>query len=173
MSGSTSEAFAEPEPVAYLGPPGAAGLTATRHQTEQVMSQHIHTERSAVAALAELGDDEPVIMLNMLRFRATASYPAGSGHAPCTGREAYARYGAAVMKHLQAAGGRPIFRAAAQLTLIGPAAEAWDEVLLVQYPSRAAFLRMISDPDYLAASVHRSAALEDSRLIAMRPSGGG
>jgi uncharacterized protein (DUF1330 family) len=123
-----------------------------------------------VTALAELSDDEPVIMLNMLRFRATASYPEGSGHAACTGREAYARYGAAVMKHVQAVGGKPIFRGAAQLTLIGPHTEPWDEILLVQYPSRAAFLRMIGDPDYLAASVHRTAALEDSRLIAMRAS---
>jgi uncharacterized protein (DUF1330 family) len=77
------------------------------------------------------------------------------------------------MKHVKTVGGKPIFRGAAQLTLIGPTADPWDEVLLVQYPSRAAFLRMISDPDYLAASVHRTAALEDSRLIAMRPTGGG
>ena len=132
------------------------------------MSQFIHPERSVVASLAQLDDDQPVVMLNMLRFREAASYPEGSGHATCSGREAYARYGAAVLKHLQAAGGKAIFRGTAELALIGPSTERWDEILLVQYPSRAAFLRMISDPDYLAASVHRTAALEDSRLIATR-----
>lgn len=135
------------------------------------MAQHIHPEAAALAALAELPEDQPVVMLNMLRFRVLASYPEDSGQAPCSGREAYARYGAEVLKHVLAVGGKPIWRGAAQLTLIGPQAEPWDEILLVQYPSRAAFLRMISDRDYLASSVHRSAALEDSRLIAMRASG--
>jgi len=136
------------------------------------MSQHIHPESSAVASLAAPSGEGPVVMLNMLRFRATAKYPDGSGQAACSGREAYARYGAAVLKHLQAVGGKPIFRGVAQLTFIGPKDEPWDDVLLVQYPSREAFLQMISDPDYLAASVHRTAALEDSRLIVMRAASG-
>jgi len=51
-------------------------------------------------------------------------------------------------------------------TLIAPEAEEWDDALLVEYPSRAAFLEMVSQPEYLAAAPHRSAALEDSRLIA-------
>jgi uncharacterized protein (DUF1330 family) len=106
-------------------------------------------------------------MLNLLRFRATANYPQGSEHAPCSGLEAYGRYAQAVRPHVAAVGATLIFRGTAQLSLVGPADE-WDEVLLVQYPSRSAFMRMISDPDYLAASVHRSAALADSRLIATR-----
>ena len=52
--------------------------------------------------------------------------------------------------------------------MIGPSDEAWDEVLLVQYPSRKAFLTMAGNPEYLACTVHRTAALADSRLIAMR-----
>jgi uncharacterized protein (DUF1330 family) len=50
--------------------------------------------------------------------------------------------------------------------VIAPADEQWDQVLLVKYPSVDAFLTMIRMPDYLAATVHREAALEDSRLIA-------
>ena len=52
---------------------------------------YLHPERAALEALAKLPDDEPVVMLNLLRFRARAEYPEGSGHAPCTGREAYRR----------------------------------------------------------------------------------
>jgi uncharacterized protein (DUF1330 family) len=55
------------------------------------------------------------------------------------------------------------------LPVIAPEGEAWDEVLLVQYPSRAAFLQMIARPDYQAAVPHRRAALLDSRLLATRP----
>jgi uncharacterized protein (DUF1330 family) len=132
------------------------------------MSNHIHPEHTALEALTELGDDEPVVMLNMLRFRELAHYPEGSAHEPCSGREAYARYGAEAIKHVAAVGGKPVWMGEAQLTIIGPSDEQWDDVLLVEYPSRKAFLTMASNPDYLACAVHRTAALADSRLIAMR-----
>ncbi|HKU37127.1 MAG TPA: DUF1330 domain-containing protein [Polyangiales bacterium] len=132
------------------------------------MSHHIHPERAALEALSGLPDGEPVVMLNLLRFREQASYPENSEHGACSGREAYARYGAKAVAHVAAVGGKPIWTGAAQLTVIGPTAESWDDVLLVQYPSRKAFLKMASDPDYLACTVHRTAALADSRLIAMR-----
>jgi uncharacterized protein (DUF1330 family) len=129
---------------------------------------HIHPERSVIEALANLPDGEPVVMLNLLRFRREAAYPDDSGHAPCSGREAYARYGAQALRHVQAVGGKPIWMGQGQQTVIGPSDEAWDEVLLVQYPSRRAFLAMTANPEYLACTVHRTAALADSRLIAMR-----
>jgi uncharacterized protein (DUF1330 family) len=132
------------------------------------MSSHIHPEREALLALAELPDDEPVIMLNMLRFREHAAYPEGSTAAPCSGREAYTRYGAVAAEHVRAVGGHPVWMGLPQLTLIGPSDETWDQVLLVQYPSRKAFLTMASNPAYLACAEHRTAALADSRLVAMR-----
>lgn len=136
------------------------------------MSHHVHPERAALEALAKLPDDEPVVMLNLLRFRDQARYAADSSHAPCSGREAYARYGARALLHVQAVGGKPLWRGVPQQTLIGPADEAWDEVLLVQYPSRKAFLTMVSNADYLASTEHRTAALADSRLVAMRAAKG-
>ena len=56
-----------------------------------------------------------------------------------------------------------------QLALIAPEHEDWDELLLVHYPSPEAFLEMLADPDYQAATIHRTAALADSRLIACNP----
>ena len=41
--------------------------------------------------------------------------------------------------------------------------------MLVRYPSTTAFLSMLADPEYQAATVHRSAALADSRLIGTTP----
>ena len=61
--------------------------------------------------------------------------------------------------------------AAAQVALIAPEGEQWDELLLVRYPSKAAFLGMLADPEYRAATVHRTAALADSRLIGCLPPG--
>ena len=41
----------------------------------------------------------------------------------------------------------------------------WDEIILVEYPSRMAFEQMISSSEYQVDVIHRTAALEDSRLF--------
>lgn len=132
------------------------------------MNRHVMPEPGLLEALADIPDNEPVVMLNLLRFRGQAEYDAASPHAGCNGREAYSRYGAVASKQVAAVGGKPIWMGLAQLTLIGPSDEKWDEVLLIEYPSRQAFLKMVAEPEYLAAVEHRDAALEDSRLVAMR-----
>ena len=129
----------------------------------------IHPEREALNALAGVPDDGPVVMLNMLKFRAQAAYPEGSGETPCSGREAYRRYSEQAGPHFQSLGGRLIWLGQVEQVLVGPGQELWDEVFLAQYPSRRAFLQMVQNPDYLASTIHRTAAVADSRLIAMRP----
>jgi len=41
--------------------------------------------------------------------------------------------------------------------------------VLMEYPSREAFIEMTSSAEYQAISHHRTAALADSRLIATTP----
>ena len=41
----------------------------------------------------------------------------------------------------------------------------WHAVAVVRYPSRSAFLEMVSDAEYLKIAQDRSAGLADSRLI--------
>ncbi len=52
-----------------------------------------------------------------------------------------------------------------EAAVIGPVDEKWDEVLLVEYPSIAAFQEMGFSDEYRSVTYHRTAALEDSRLI--------
>ena len=118
------------------------------------------------AFTAKVADDTPLLMLNLLRFQAQASYASGSSHAPCSGRKAYARYSQTALRKVRGVGGEVQVMARAQAALIAPADEQWDELLLVRYPSKAAFLSMLADPEYRAATEHRTAALADSRLIA-------
>jgi uncharacterized protein (DUF1330 family) len=118
------------------------------------------------AFTADVADDTPLLMLNLLRFRPQASYATTSNHAPCSGREAYARYSQTALRKVRGVGGEVQLMAAAQAALIAPADEQWDELLLVRYPSKAAFLSMLTDPEYRTATEHRTAALADSRLIA-------
>jgi uncharacterized protein (DUF1330 family) len=114
---------------------------------------------------AKVPDGRPVVMVNLLRYRERAVYPPGTVTDAVTGRQAYERYSQLTIPHLRKVGARPIWRADARGSLFAPEGETWDEVILVRYPSRAAFARMISNPDYQAGSVHRTAALQDSRLI--------
>ena len=116
--------------------------------------------------LAAAADDRtPIAMINLLRYRDRAAYPSGADAAPCSGREAYQRYGAGVTPILAEAGGRILWFGSARQTVIGPEGEQWDDAILVQYPSRKAFLGMVSRPDYQRVAIHRTAALSDSRLI--------
>lgn len=114
--------------------------------------------------LSASDDEGPVVMLNLLRFKARAD--GVDGEDGISGAEAYQRYAAAAMEFLASAGGRVLFAGTVQESVIGPQDGEWDLVLCVQYPSRRAFLTMISDPAYLEIHRHRAAALADSRLIA-------
>ncbi len=110
----------------------------------------------------------PVVMLNLLRFRAVADYSAAPDLAPAspiTGEEAYRRYMEHALPHLERSGGKVLFFGRGGAFLIGPSNERWDAAMLVRQKSPSAFLAFASNPDYLAGMGHRSAALEDSRLL--------
>ena len=116
--------------------------------------------------LAKLDDATRLVMINLLRYRERAQYPAGAGADPCSGREAYGRYAAVALQKVASVGGRIVWMGRVAASVIAPEGEEWHDAVLVEYPSRKAFLAMIALPDYQAAAVHRTAALEDSRLIA-------
>ena len=110
-------------------------------------------------------DAAPIVMLNLLKFRDVADYR----DAPrVTGRQAYERYSKAVVPLVWEVGGQPLWMGEARAGVIVPDGESWDEVVLVHYPSRAAFLRMVTSNAYQAIVHHRTAALADSRLVETR-----
>jgi uncharacterized protein (DUF1330 family) len=119
--------------------------------------------------LAGIGDGEPVVMINLLRYREQADYGGRADIEPCSGRAAYGRYMKQAFAFVIAVGGAVFWQGAPKALLLGPPEERWDLALLVRYPSKEAFLAMVSDPAYQAITVHRTAALEDSRLIATAP----
>ncbi|BES70524.1 hypothetical protein RE428_15420 [Marinobacter nanhaiticus D15-8W] len=130
----------------------------------------IHPSRASLEALVRhFSPDEPVVMLNLLRFREQAVYSDDENETACTGREAYARYSKQALPHLEKVGAKAEWVGEAMTTVIGPDEEGWHDVLLVRYPSAEAFLAMVGDPEYQAVVHHRTAALADSRLIATRP----
>jgi len=109
-----------------------------------------------------------VVMLNLLRFREVADYSATPGlapEAPITGAEAYDRYIAHTLPFLKASGGEVMFLGSGGAFLVGPDSERWDMVMLVRQTSTESFIAFASDAEYLAGTGHRTAALEDSRLL--------
>lgn len=114
--------------------------------------------------LAKIPKDQPIIMINLLKFKEQARYPDGT--IACSGREAYQAYTKIAAKTLAEIGGELFWRSQVFGCLIAPEGEAWDEALLIKYPSIEAFKKMLAMPEYQKGTVHRSAALEDSRLIA-------
>lgn len=132
------------------------------------MTGAVDPTREAMAAFRDLPQDRPVAMINLLRFRDRAAYADDVDPAvvrDVSGSEAYAAYGRAAAAPFARAGGRQVWLGTPQLTVIGPAEEAWDLAFIAEYPSGAAFLEMLRDPEYRAAVVHRQAAVADSRLI--------
>jgi uncharacterized protein (DUF1330 family) len=115
-----------------------------------------------------------VVMLNLLRYRAIADYSATPQLAPAqpiTGEAAYRLYMDHTMPHLEKSGGKLLFFGRGGRFLIGPGDERWDAAMLVQQSSAAAFMAFASNSEYLAGIGHRTAALEDSRLLPLQESG--
>jgi uncharacterized protein (DUF1330 family) len=129
---------------------------------EAAMSNYIDPERDQFEAFKELPRDKPIMMLNLLRFRDKAAY---EDNREATGAEAYAAYGREIGPIFRRVGGEIIWRGKPVLMVIGPADKRWDMIFVARYPTAAAFLEMVTDPDYRIAFKHRQAAVLDSRLV--------
>lgn len=131
----------------------------------------IDPERAQFDAFKALPRDTKIHMLNLVRFKAQADYPADHPLAgqPLTGADAYAHYGKDSGPVFQRVGGRIVWRGTMEAMLIGPGDERWDAVFIAEYPGSGAFMEMVTDPVYRQAVVHRQAAVETSRLIRCNP----
>ena len=122
-----------------------------------------HIDHLNIDALAKLPDEGPVVMLNLMRFRAKAL--TGQG----TGEDAYLRYSALAIKQIKAQGGTIIWTGKPEAVALGLAEQnEWDYVALVQYPSRAAFIAMMTSPDYAPANAERLSGCAEHTIIAVR-----
>jgi uncharacterized protein (DUF1330 family) len=102
-------------------------------------------------------DGGPLVMLNLLRF--TPDGRAGYGEYMRRFAETFApRYGVEVL-----------YAGAGSTVLVAEEGQDWDAVLLVRYPDRQTFSRMVADPEYLAITHLRSGALQEAVLQATVP----
>ena len=107
-------------------------------------------------------------MLNLLRLRSVADYAANPAMAPATpisGAEAFDRYIRHTLPFLRDSGGEVMLLATGGRLLIGPEDERWDIAMLIRQSSIASFLSFASNHAYLVGLAHRTAAIENSRLL--------
>ena len=102
------------------------------------------------AFLAE-APEQPVVMLNLLRFAAG-------------GAERYSAYIAHFRPFAEKVGATVVYYGHGSAALVADDGQAWDAVLLVSYPSRRAFTDMVRDPGYQEGTHLRTEALVEAVL---------
>lgn len=112
----------------------------------------IDPELADIEAFVAARPDEPVVMLNLVRFR------------PDGGRERYLDYLARAEPKAAAVGAEVVYLGLGDDPLVAERGQEWDAVLLVRYPSRRAFGGMTLDPGYQPLAELRASALVESVL---------
>ncbi|XOV93274.1 MAG: DUF1330 domain-containing protein [Bacteroidota bacterium] len=133
------------------------------------MSKYIHASpESGKTFYQDFQNKGKVVMLNLLKFKSVADYSGIEQLKPASeisGKAAYKLYLDSTLPLLENAGSRVIFYGESKNFLIGPDTEKWDAVLLVEHESVSKFMEFAQSSDYLKNEGHRTAALEDSRLL--------
>ena len=112
------------------------------------------------ALVRSLPDTGPVVMVNLVRYRPRSLDGDGSGE------DAYLRYSRMTMPLIKARGGTALWAGTVEGAAFGDAGTKWDYAVMVRYPSRAAFLDMVTSPEYAAANVHREAGVAEHLILA-------
>lgn len=95
----------------------------------------VEGELDAIAAIAESGEDRPVLMLNLNRYAKDSGYPDGA---------LYRDYMAALDTLLSQVGGWVLWRSPVFGQAVGE--QPVDEVIAIWYPSHRAFLNLRDAP---------------------------
>jgi uncharacterized protein (DUF1330 family) len=124
----------------------------------------VYPTSAQIAALQSDLSPKPIVMLNLLKFRAHAEYADGR-KTDLTGAQAYAIYAEAMQKVVERGGGKFLFAGDVKYLTVGEVETLWDIAALVEYPSAAAFEKIATSPEVAEIGVHRAAGLEGQLLI--------
>jgi uncharacterized protein (DUF1330 family) len=105
--------------------------------------------------------DAPFDMINLIKYRKVAIYESESENLKGrTGREAYSVYTKVAFPKIMELGGSLAYRGRCEHQFVGDESQDYDELIVVRYPSRRAYLGMFNSSEYQAAIMHRKAGLE-------------
>jgi len=123
-----------------------------------VTNEVMPTDGARIAEMQEAGPDQPIIMVNLLKFKDRAEYADGRD-CDLSGYDAYQLYAKEVVKLLPTFGGEGLLAGDVTFLALGQVEELWDEVALARYPNRRALWEMSSSEAWREISVHRAAGL--------------
>ncbi|WP_303316637.1 DUF1330 domain-containing protein [Flavivirga abyssicola] len=126
------------------------------------------TQEAGIEFYQKFHQKGKVVMLNLLKFKKTADYSGLETIKPekeISGEEAYKLYIKHTLPFLKKAGSSILFYGESDSFVIGPANEKWDMVILVEHESVSKFMEFAQNEAYLKYAGHRTASLEDSRLL--------
>ncbi|MCA1458331.1 DUF1330 domain-containing protein [Bradyrhizobium sp. BRP22] len=117
-----------------------------------------------IEGLAKLAPQEPVVMVNLMRFRERSLDGDGSGW------DAYLRYSALTVPMIKARGGTLLWTGNASTVALGRSdGNQWDYLALVYYPTVTAFIDMMTSADYEnLCDPHRRDGCAEHVIIATR-----
>ena len=130
-----------------------------------------HTPSEEQAAKLMQGDpDAPLSALNLFWFNERAQYQPddpeyGTPAADVSGPEAYAAYAAEAGQKILALGGHVAFSVAVDQVMIGPDSLNCNTAALMVFPTRRAFVQMMTAPEFKESSRHRKAALANHVML--------
>ena len=121
-----------------------------------------------LANLRSASPDGPITMINLLKFRVAARYDheTPDDGEPVSGQAAYQCYAEVAKRKIEDNGGRIVFLAPSQQLFVGDVGtDDWDMVAIIDYPTRAAYLKGFDSDEYQQAIKHRVAGLERRLLL--------
>lgn len=124
----------------------------------------LETNSEELRSFMEQPESGPIVMINLLRFRERT--PTGE-----VGVDVYARYAQHAAPFVAGVGGKLIWQGQPTHLIVGGEHDHWDKVLMVEYPSRAAFVQMVADPAFQEVGKDRLDALAETVLIATEQGG--
>ncbi|PWJ58062.1 uncharacterized protein DUF1330 [Dyadobacter jejuensis] len=133
------------------------------------MSHYTHaTVEAGMSFYQNFNGKGEIVMLNLLKYRSVANYADFETLQPAkeiSGEDAYQLYLQHTIPLFEKAGSKILYYGKCKDFLIGPQTEQWDAMLLVKHHSVAKFIEFAQSKDYIKIEGHRTAALEDARLL--------
>ena len=116
-------------------------------------------------AAASPGEDGPVWMVNLMKYRQMADYADGR-ETTISGRDADDIY--APLKSLATVGAEIVFVGDVDQQLLGDNT-TWDRIAVVKYPTRRSFIAMQTLPEFQESHKHKDAGMDQTIVMGCQP----
>jgi hypothetical protein len=140
-------------------------------QSGELYNKDVTDPLKYMDSLIEGDDGDEFIMVNLIKFRAIATYPSGSQWVDDTDPMlADSRYGEAVLPMLLERGSLPILTSSVNGKFINDGGDnEWDVVALVRYRSVRDMLDMMLEMSTMDIIDHKWAAIERTHVFPVKP----